>query len=318
MAPKDVVLARTAVKWEVDMKALEVKPQVALKNILFATDFEVSASRALPFAVALADRYDAKLYAAHVIPPEAYAFASPGSIDRVLREAGDFAGYTLNQTVNSLRCRGLLCEALLGEGNVAEVLERWVQTYSADLVVVGTISRAGWGKVVLGSVAEQVIRKTPCPVLTVGPHVITLASAGVHSIVCATDFSRVSRRAVELALSLACEYEAHLTLIHVREGSLRNSPQFAVQVDENRLREMIPPLPELFYRPEVVVETGAVAERILKIAVDLSADLIVMGVRGVGALAQTASHFGSIAHRVVTLAPCPVVTVGDGQTTEED
>jgi nucleotide-binding universal stress UspA family protein len=147
------------------MKALEVKHQIALKNILFATDFEVSASRALPFAVALANGYEAKLYAAHVIPLEAYALASPELIDRVLKEAGDFAGYTLNQIIGSLRCRGLRCDVLLGEGNVADVLEEWVQTYSADLVVVGTISRAGWGKVVLGSVAEEVIREATCPVL---------------------------------------------------------------------------------------------------------------------------------------------------------
>src|SRR5450631_4236876 len=150
------------------MKALEVKQQIALKNILFATDFEASASRALPFAVALADRYGAKFYAAHVIPLEAYALASSESIDRILKEAGDFAGYTLDRIIGSLRCRGLRCGALLGEGDVAQVLEGWVQTYSADLVVVGTISRAGWGKVVLGSVAEEVIREASCPVLTVG------------------------------------------------------------------------------------------------------------------------------------------------------
>ena len=85
------------------MKALEVKQQIALKNILFATDLDVSASRALPFAVALADRYGAKLYAAHVIPLEAYALASPESIERVLKEAEDFAGYALNQIIDSLR-----------------------------------------------------------------------------------------------------------------------------------------------------------------------------------------------------------------------
>jgi nucleotide-binding universal stress UspA family protein len=300
------------------MKGLELKPQITLKNVLFATDFEVSASRALPFAVALADRYEAKLYAAHVIPPEAYTFASPGSIDRVLKEAGDFAGYTLNQIVGSLRCRGLLCDALLGEGNVAEVLEGWVQTYSADLVVVGTISRAGWSKVVLGSVAEEVIREAPCPVLTVEPHVTTLASAGVHNIVCATDFSSASLRAFEFALSLAHEYRAHLTLVHVREGSLRDSPRLAIQLDENRLREMVPPEPELLYRPEVVVETGAVAERILNLGADLSADFIVMGVRGAGAFAQTASRFGSIAHRVAGLAQCLVVTVGNVEKAEDD
>jgi nucleotide-binding universal stress UspA family protein len=105
------------------MKALEVKQQIALKNILFATDFEASASRALPFAVALANRYEAKLYAAHVIPLEAYALASPELIDRVLKEAGDFAGYTLNQIVASLRFRGLRCDVLLGEVG-ADILRR--------------------------------------------------------------------------------------------------------------------------------------------------------------------------------------------------
>jgi nucleotide-binding universal stress UspA family protein len=266
----------------------------------------------------LANRYGAKLYAAHVIPLEAYALASPELIDRVLKEAGDFAGYTLNQIVGSLRCRGLRCDVLLGEGNVADVLEGWVQTYSADLVVVGTISRAGWGKVVLGSVAEEVIREATCPVLTVGPHVTTLASDGVRSLICATDFSSVSLRALEFAVSLAHEYKAHLTLVHVIEGSLRDSPGLAIQEDENRLRDMIPPEPELLYRPEVVVETGAVADRILNLAADLSADFIVMGVRGAGAFAQTASRFGSIAHRVVALAPCPVVTVGNVQKAEDD
>jgi nucleotide-binding universal stress UspA family protein len=293
------------------MKALEVKHQIAFKNILFATDFEVSASRALPFAVALANRYEAKLYAAHVIPQEAYALASPELIDRVLKEARDFAGYTLNLIIGSLRCRSLRCDVLLGEGNVADVLEEWVQTYSADLVVVGTISRAGWGKVVLGSVAEEVIREATCPVLTVGPHVTTLASDGVHSIICSTDFSPASLRALEFAVSLAHEYKAHLTLVHVIEGSLRDSPRLAIQQNENRLRDMIPPEPELLYRPEVVVETGAVADRILNLAADLSGDFIVMGVRGAGAFAQAASHFGSIAHRVVALAHCPVMTVGD-------
>ncbi|HYM74358.1 MAG TPA: universal stress protein [Candidatus Dormibacteraeota bacterium] len=300
------------------MRVLELKPQITLKNILFATDFEVSASRALPFAVALANRYEAKLYAAHVIPPEVYALASPESIDRALKEAGDFAGYTLNQITASLRCHGLRCEALLGDGNVADVIEEWVQTYSADLVVVGTISRAGWGKVVLGSVAEEVIREATCPVLTVGPQVTTLASAGVHSVVCATDFSSASQRAVDFAMLLASEYEAHLTLVHVIEGSLRGLQREAIQQDEKRLREMIPREPELLYRPEVVVEAGSVAERILDVAANLSADFIVMGVRGAGAFAQTASRFGSIAHRVVALAPCPVVTIGDVRNTNED
>jgi nucleotide-binding universal stress UspA family protein len=300
------------------MKALEVKGQIALKNILFATDFGASANRALPFAVALADLYEAKLYAAHVIPQEAYAFAHLESVERILNEARDYARYALKQLIDPLRHRGQLCEALLGHGNVADVLTELVQSHAADLVVAGTSSRAGLGKVLLGSVAEEIIREAPCPVLTVGPHVMAAASAGVHSIVCATDFSPGSLRAAEFAVSLAHEYQAHLTLLHVVEGVLREAPHLAIQLTEKRLREMIPPEPELLYEPEVVVEIGPVADRILGVANDLAADIIVMGVRGAGAFAQTASHFGSIAHRVVSRATCPVLTVGDVKKGEND
>ena len=300
------------------MKALEVKQQIALKNILFATDFDVSANRALPFAVALADRHGAKLYAAHVIPQEAYAFARPQSIEPILKEARDYASYALNQLVDPLRHRGQRCEALLGDGDVAKVLTAFAQSHAVDLVVVGTSSRAGLGKVLVGSIAEEVIRDAPCPVLTVGPHVMAAASAEVHSIVCATDFSLGSLRATEFAVSLAHEYQAHLTLVHVVEGVLKKSPHLAIQLTEERLREMIPPEPELLHQPEVVVEIGPVADRILGVANELAADIIVMGVRGAGAFAQAASHFGSIAHKVVSLAKCPVLTVGDGQKPGND
>jgi nucleotide-binding universal stress UspA family protein len=293
------------------MKALEVKPQVALKNILFATDFEASASRALPFAVTLANRYGAKLYAAYVIPPEAYAFARPESVEQILKEVQGYSSYALNQIVDPLRHHGQRCEALLGHGDVADVLMEFVRAHDAELVVVGTSSRAGLGKVLLGSTAEEIVREAPCPVLTVGPQVTTLASAGVHTIVCATDFSPQSLRAAGFAMSLAHEYEAHLTLVHVVEGILKDSPHWAIRLTEKRLREMVPAEPDLRYEPEVLVEIGPVADRILSVANELLADIIVMGVRGTGAFARTASHFGSIAHRVVSLATCPVLTVGE-------
>jgi nucleotide-binding universal stress UspA family protein len=192
----------------------------------------------------------------------------------------------------------------------------FVRNHAVDLVVVGTSVRGGLGKVLLGSTAEDIIRVAPCPVLTVGPHVT--ASVGVCSIVCATDFSLGSLRAAEFAVSLAHKFQADLTLIHVVEGVLTDSPDRAIQLTEQRLREMIPSEPQLPHGPEVVVEIGPVAERILAIAKELIADIIVMGVRGAGAFAETASHFGSIAHRVVALAPCPVMTVGDVQKLENN
>jgi nucleotide-binding universal stress UspA family protein len=97
---------------------------------------------------------------------------------------------------------------------------------------------------------------------------------------------------------------------------LRDSPRLAIEVPEQGLRALIPAEPKLDYEPHVVVEIGAVAEGILNVATELAADLIVMGAREVGALAQTASHFGSTAHEIVSLATCPVLTVGG--TNERD
>src|ERR1700687_1886565 len=300
------------------MKTLEVKQQIALKNILFATDFEVSASRALPFALALADRYGAKFYAAHVITMGTYALARPESIDVTLNEIQAHASRALNQIIDPLRQHGQSCEALLGSGDVIAVLMEFARNHDVDLVVVGTSSRGGLGKVLLGSTAEEIIRVAPCPVLTVGPHVTAEASVGVRSIVCATDFSLGSLRAAEFAVSLAHKFQADLTLVHVVEEVLTESSGPAIQLTEQRLHEMIPSEPELQYEPEVVVEIGPVVERILAVANELIADIIVMGVRGAGAFAQTASHFGSIAHKVVSLATCPVVTIGDVHSTDNN
>ena len=195
------------------------------------------------------------------------------------------------------------------------MLKDFGRKYSADVVVVGR-SCARWSKAVLGSVAEEIIRELPCPVLTVGPLVTTLASSGVQCIICATDFSPAATHAMEFAISLAEEYRAHLTLLHVLEGRLPTTPQFAVESAERRLRQALPIEVDLRFKPEIVVETGSVADRIVSLTGELSADIIVMGACGAGSLAQWASHFGSMAHKVISLASCPVLTVGDVQRSE--
>jgi nucleotide-binding universal stress UspA family protein len=228
-----------------------------------------------------------------------------------LQEIQEHTRYTLNQIIDPLRHHGQRCEGLLGYGDVIAVLMEFVRNYGADLVVVGTSSSAGLGKVLLGSTAEEVIREAPCPVLTVGPHVTAKASADVRSVVCATDFSPESLRAAEFGVSLAHNFQADLTLVHVVEGVLGKSPDFAIQPIEKRLHEMVPADADLRYEPKVLVEIGPVTDRILGVANELLADIIVMGVRGAGAFGRTASHFGSIAHAVVSSAKCPVLTVRD-------
>ncbi len=292
------------------MKVLEPK-RIAIKNILFATDFEIAAARALPFAVALVDHYQADFHVAHVIPPDACVYPHPESSERIPKRAQSNAEDAMHQLL-ALEHHGAHCDMLLGEGDVAATLTDFARQCSADLVILGANSRSEPDKMMLDLVAEKLIQEAPCPVLAVGPRVTTQASAGIHSIVYASDSSTVLLRAAKLAISLADGYQASLTLMHVLEGSLSHAPRFAMKTAEEQLREAIRSEAELQFEPELLVEIGPVAERILNAAADFWAELIVIGVRGAGASTHPTSHFGSNTHEVISLATCPVLTVTAG------
>ena len=93
-------------------------------------------------------------------------------------------------------------------------LSELIKTHQIDLAVIGTHGHGGLTKVFLGSVAEQIFHKAPCPVLTVGPNVSTdpVSIAAIHQILYATDFTPESLAAVPYAISLAEENQAHLSL----------------------------------------------------------------------------------------------------------
>jgi nucleotide-binding universal stress UspA family protein len=280
----------------------EAQAKITLKKILFATDFEALANQAMPFAVVLANRYHAKFYAVHVIPRAAYAYGHPELMERTLKEAHDYAGYELSQIVASLKHRGCPCEPLLADGDPGEVITALAQTHEADLIVVGTTSRGSLGKALLGSVAEQVIREAPCPVLTIGPQIATDGSVSIQTILFAIDFSPESLRAVHFAFSFAQEYGALVALLHVmREdpGHPANAARWQIQ---EQLCDLIPSDGDPPLKRRLMVMNGRPSERILGVARDLSADIIAMGVRGAGAFANTALWL----HRTQSIVRCTV------------
>lgn len=291
------------------MNAPPRKARLVLRRIVLATDFESLAMKALHFASALAERHRGKLTVTHVIPKLAYAYSRPESFERAYKEERDCADYKLHKMIEALESEGCDCDAHVEFGNPAEVLSAFAQQQSVDLVVLSTSSRTGLGKLMVGSIAEALIREAPCPVMTIGPHVVTDPALPFRNIVCAVDFSSSSLRAANLALALSEDYQARLTLVHVlEEGS--ELPLHARQRQASRLRELLPissGLPP--ERVEVTVETGSIAERIVGVCAT-PPDLIVMGAQGVGAFAETVSRFGSIVHETVSFATCPVLTVG--------
>ena len=291
------------------MKTLDVQARIRLKNILFCTDLSDAATAAFPYAAGLARHFGSKLYALHVKPwDQLEEFANQW---RQLSEADT------RQEINELfeGSPGIDSEVLVEKNELWHSVESVIQQKQIDLVVLGTRGRSGLAKVLLGSAAEEIIRRAPCPVLSVGPHASTLllGGGGIAQILYATDFSPESIAAAPYAISLAQEYQAHLTLLHVladsQTGDLPTSQQFAAS-SERRLRELVPQEVELWCEPRFVIGHGSAGETILQVAEHRKADLIVLGVRRAAGVPGAATHLPiATAHKVVSHARCPVLTV---------
>jgi nucleotide-binding universal stress UspA family protein len=128
----------------------------------------------------------------------------------------------------------------------------------------------------------------------------------LRQILFATNFAHNSALVAQAAVSLAEEFRARLTLMHVIEDytqlGTRPGP---IEDGICRLRELIPLDADLQYIPETVLEFGSAPERILKLASDREADMIVLGARG-----AASTHLPwSTAHDVIAQAHCPVLTI---------
>jgi nucleotide-binding universal stress UspA family protein len=299
------------------MKLANAATRISLKNILFATDFSNAAEAALPYALAVARRYGAKLHVAHVLPPDAWQMAPPETRGQTLEENRRIAREQLRLMQESGRFRGVEGDFVFEEGDVWEKLAGILAARDVDLIVVGTRGRSGLQKFLLGSTAEEIFRLAECPVLTVGPSVSVEpdAPADTRHVLYATDFSATADAALPYALSLAQENNAELTLLHVLPDVVKSAladEQVLDQAYLTRLRALVPPDAELWCKPEFAVAFGSPADAILRVAKERNADLIVMGVRKGGSFTRASTHTGRpTASKVAGHAHCPVLTVRD-------
>lgn len=279
------------------MKAAEAKTRVAFSNILFATDLSYLADAALPYVLETARLYGSKVHAVHV------------------RQRGAPWARPEENAVASLseRLKAVPHEVLVQDGETLPTLLQQIVEKSIDLVVVSTHGRTGLGRVLLGSVAEAIFREAPCPVLTVGPHLVRDPQwvLKIKEILYATDLAPTSAGAANYAISLAQENQARLSILNVqavpRAGEIVESEHYATST-LRRLQQLVPDEAQLWCEPYCLVEQGDTAEKILDVAARYHADLIVLGIRphAVG----VATHVSRpTAHRVVAGATCPVLTV---------
>lgn len=295
------------------MKATAAEACISLKSILYATDFSLVAEAAAPYAAELALRYGSKVFAVHVRARQVTGLVPPESW-QVVREAAERHATEQADHLKSL-FRAVESEVTVIEGGVWNELATIIKEKNIDLIVVGTRGRQGVGKFLLGSVAETILRRAQCPVLTVGPHMTLEAgrAVGMNRILYATSFSPLSQAAAAYAISLADENQAHLDVLHVIEnqkvGELVH-PHELVNASLNRLRQIVTPEAAQWCEPEFLVEQGEPAEQILSVAKRRQADMIVLGMKGVEGDLGASTHLPwAVAHKVIVGAKCPVLTV---------
>lgn len=304
----------------------EEQAMLPIRNILHPNDFSQHSAEAFQLACALARDYDAGLTVLHVIEVPLLVYTGVMSGTPPPLPSAEERQAVMNQ-LKRIKPPDptIYLEHQLEAGDPATAILQVAQERRSDLIVMGTHGRRGLGHLLLGSVAEQVLRGASCPVLTVRPpdgHKTSAAAASskaeavkaLRTILHPTDFSASSGYAFQLASALARDHGARIHVLHVGRSPIVTS-----------VEGIVPPEPEHYYEelaeslhavqadpPNVAVDhqlllVGEPDAEIIRVAEALNVDLIVMGTHGRTGLGRLL--MGSVAEHVVRRAPCPVVTV---------
>jgi nucleotide-binding universal stress UspA family protein len=299
---------------------------VSVKNILLATDLSASSKMALQYARAVAREHPpqhaktaraggpdrASVHALHVGGRDEYQLLCPeafaATFDRV------------SETVDGLEIlrvlmTGLPHEVPLHGTKVWEVIADVAERNEIDLVVLGTHGRKGLGKLLFGSVAEEVFRNVSCPVLTVGADVEPpkLDAAGqlqMQRILLATDFNPWSEAPV-FARRFCERFDAELNALHVVPAAEPLGEGMPWRKVRDAIAATNPEVLELRQKPFFLVEYGDPATKILLVAEEIGAGMIVLGAHHPEEAGASSHVPWAIAARVIAGARCPVLTVRD-------
>jgi nucleotide-binding universal stress UspA family protein len=305
-----------------------------IRQILCATDLSPASEPAWEEAQLLARALGAELVLLHVVPPVLVpmeGYFPPQMYQELVEGAEQEAQARLDAVLAKLGEPPLKARSRIAEGSAALRVLDVAREEGSDLLVVGTHGRTGMGRVLLGSVADRIVRSAPRPVVTVRPQPAGTRPTRMGRILYATDFSPTARAAWPWVQALAGATGAAVDLLHVtaqpvpdrhmspeligrmaallEEHGQSEAERFLQQSERDRPGR----LPR--ERVQVLIGRGVVEEQIVHWAQARGADLIVMGTHGWSGLLRW--MLGSVAHHLLQTAPCPVLTVGpEGQGEE--
>lgn len=295
-----------------------------IDRILYPTDFSPFSVQALRHALALAKSFKARLKVVHVIPEvflkgeSIYASASwlltPEVRQSVEEEMHRFLGPAREARIDH--------ETEIRVGNPWKEVLAAAEEMPADMVVLGTHGHGGLDRLVLGSVAEKLIQRLPCSVMSVSREEgRTWAAPGLISrILCAFDSFDTSSPVLDMAIAIASKCKAELTLLHVVEqfrdiqavtyGGMAGIDPTSNDLERyavERLRQVIAGADVKGVQIETRAVVGRAYKEILRMAATGPTDLIMIGAQGHGVIEHL--RFGSNAQHIVRAATCPVLTV---------
>ena len=289
------------------MKAAWSKPS----TILFASEIPAN-ERAFNFALAQAREFGATLILFHAYDTLVVAASETSGIRYY-----DYAAaarteiHQLEPLAQRVRDAGLKCEVVVRPGLPAERILDYVSERDVDRIVMGTHSPGPIGKLLLGSVAEAVVRTSPIPVYTVGPEVVDGAFRNyeTRTILCCLSMHETSVPVATFAAQLAVQHKARLVMQHVIRPQDRAEALAGRTVDqvEEELLSLIPEELRGKLIAQPIVVPGDPTEELLYQCRAQQADLMVLGAQGASTFAAITRH--GVVYKVLAHAHCPVITL---------
>jgi nucleotide-binding universal stress UspA family protein len=264
-----------------------------------------------PHAVAQARACGGTLTLVHAIPPgEAIpldASAIPYlDVAEMKREAND----TLERSAAGIRAAGIPCDVVIVEGNPRDQIKAQARELRAGRILCGTHGRRHLKKLLLGSVAHEILRSAEVPVCTIGPHAREASSFGaprkiLHPVSLCAGYEDSARTAIEMAEF----YGADITLLHVLSRTVQSQPDAARVIEWTRaeLQRVVPEEAPLWTHATVQVKIGDVVEEVLDVASEMDADLIVLGVNA--DVSFWPIHGDDTVYSIIARAKSPVLSI---------
>jgi nucleotide-binding universal stress UspA family protein len=289
---------------------MAVKKQIRgpFHEIVVPTDCSSASAGALEFALALAGR-GSRVTAVHVVDSLQYKFG-PRETSKVRKQqVWAAAQESVFRWLRENELSG--CDTIVIEGEPAPAITAFAAAKGADLVVLATSERHSTARLLLGSVAEEVFRMVNCPVFVLGTKAAAAKKRKPSRLVFATDLEPHSLAALSQLSDIGDRLGAEISVIRAVHPDITSRTERNI-IKQETVRKFEAAADSALRRriEKVHVAFAHPVKAIVGFANRLKADAIVMGIRSGGELTRASTHIPwALAHRVITEAPCPVLTI---------